>query len=123
MTAKVLNVGQCGMDGPAISRTLKTEFGCSVVDAESLQEARDVTDTQDFDLILVNRILDATGEEGLRLIRDFAADNDRPPVMLVSNFADAQEAAQKAGGVPGFGKNDLGRPPMLDAVRPYLTES
>ena len=115
---KVLNVGQCGLDGPAIAQSLRDTFGCSVVDAESVREAGDVLDTQTFDLVLVNRILDATGEEGLELIRRVG--DGGPPVMMISNYADAQDAAEKAGGVRGFGKQDMGQPAMLDAVRPYL---
>ena len=117
---KVLNVGQCGMDGPAIARALRDNFGCSVVDAESLREATDVLDTQDFDLVLVNRIFDATGEEGLELVKSVGEDG--PPVMMVSNYDDAQTAAESAGGVRGFGKKDMGREPMLAAVKPYLAD-
>ena len=42
------------------------------------------------------------------------------PVMLVSNYADAQAAAVQAGALPGFGKADLGRAEMFERVRPFL---
>lgn len=117
---KVLNVGQCGFDGPAIAKALKGEFGCMVVDAESVDEAAGVLDTQDFDLVLVNRIFDATGEEGVELIK--RAGESKTPVMMVSNYPEAHDAAEKAGGVRGFGKKDMGGPAMMDAVRPYLAK-
>ena len=117
---KVLSVGQCGFDGPAIKRALKGEFGCLVVDAESVDEAAGVLDTQDFDLVLVNRVFDATGEEGVELMR--RTDTAKTPVMMVSNYPEAHDAAEQAGGVRGFGKNDMGGPAMMDAVRPYLAK-
>ena len=42
------------------------------------------------------------------------------PIMLVSNYPNWQEKAVKAGGVPGFGKAQLGQPAMLEALRPFL---
>ena len=116
---KILSVGQCGFDGPAIAKQLRGDLGASVVNAESRSEALDVLETQDFDLILVNRVFDATGEEGLDLIRDVSG-RGGPPVMMVSNYTDAQDAAEKAGGVRGFGKKQLGSAAVADAVRSQL---
>ncbi len=62
-----------------------------------------------FDLVLVNRIIDATLDEGLDLIRqmkesEFLRD---VPVMMISNFEAAQVTATNLGAVPGFGKARL----------------
>jgi hypothetical protein len=42
------------------------------------------------------------------------------PVMLVSNYEDAQAEAVAAGAAVGFGKAALGRPQMLERVKPFL---
>ena len=42
------------------------------------------------------------------------------PVMLVSNYPDAQQEAQAAGAVPGFGKAQVSSPETLDLLRTYL---
>jgi two-component system, chemotaxis family, chemotaxis protein CheY len=60
-------------------------------------------------LLLVNRALepgfpDATGIELIDRIRQAHPD---ARMMLVSNYPDAQAAAEKVGAIKGFGKNDL----------------
>lgn len=116
---KILSVGQCGFDGPAIKRQLRDGLNASVVDADGHDDALAVLGTQDFDLVLVNRIFDGTGEPGLDLIREVAG-RGGPPVMMVSNYDDAQAAAEQAGGVRGFGKKQLGSPAVVEAVRSAL---
>ncbi len=75
-------------------------------------------------MVLVNRVFDADGDSGVDLIRQIKADEalQTTPILLVSNYADAQEEATAAGAVPGFGKAELGRPAMLERVRPLLGE-
>ena len=122
MTAKrVLSVGQCGADHGGISwamRAIGAETTAAATQAEALEQLREGT----FDLVLVNRVFDADGDSGLDLIRRIKADEAlrATPVMLVSNYADAQRQAVEAGAAPGFGKASLGRPEMLDKVRPFL---
>jgi CheY-like chemotaxis protein len=72
--------------------------------------------------VLVNRVLDADGSSGLELIRALKAEEQLRdvPVLLVSNYEDAQAQAVQAGAVPGFGKAELGQPHMLACVEPYL---
>jgi DNA-binding response OmpR family regulator len=75
-----------------------------------------------FDLVLVNRVLDADGSSGLELIRQLLASKDMPapPVMLVSNYEDAQRDAVAAGAAPGFGKAQLDDPNVLERLREPL---
>jgi two-component system chemotaxis response regulator CheY len=122
MTQKrVLSVGQCGADHMSISWALQRAYAAEVVAAATAPEALDRLQREEFALVLVNRIFDADGSSGLDLVRRVAADAARPvPVMLVSNYADAQEQAVAAGAVPGFGKATVGRPVMLARVAPYL---
>jgi CheY-like chemotaxis protein len=75
-----------------------------------------------FALVLVNRVFDADGSSGLELIRTLKADEalKAVPVMLVSNYDDAQAQAAEVGALPGFGKSALGRPHMLQRVGKVL---
>jgi CheY-like chemotaxis protein len=123
MTAKrVLSVGQCMADHGGISHTLRQSFGAAVESADTVAEALTKLRDEPFALMLVNRVFDADGSSGMDLIEALRADaNLRDvPVMLVSNFEDAQKQAVSAGAVPGFGKSELGRPAMLERVRVYL---
>jgi len=123
MTAKrVLSVGQCRADHSGISWALRSEFDAEVVAASSADEAEKLLRGGGFALVLVNRVFDRDGSSGLDFIRRLKADAALAgqPVLLVSNYADAQKAAEQAGAAPGFGKDVLGRPEMLERVRPYL---
>jgi two-component system chemotaxis response regulator CheY len=123
MTRRVLSVGQCTADHGGISRTLRGAFGAEVVPADSVPEALELLRQEAFALVLVNRVLDADHTPGLELVRQVRADEalKAVPIMLVSNYADAQAEAVAAGAAPGFGKADLGRADMLERVRPFLT--
>ena len=123
MTGKrVLSVGQCGADHGGITRTLRQAFGAEVVAAHSAADVLQQVQYGAYALVLVNRVLDADGSAGVDVVRAIKADEAlrRVPVMLVSNYADAQEEAVSAGAEPGFGKAELGRPEMIERVRPFL---
>jgi CheY-like chemotaxis protein len=74
-----------------------------------LDEAVGAAATGTYDLVLVNRIFDANGAEGLELVRRLKADERtaQTPVMMVSNYDDAQDAAVAVGAERGFGKDRL----------------
>lgn len=119
---RVLSVGQCFADHGAISRTLEQHFGAEVLPAGSAEEALARLREEPVSLVLVNRVLDGDLTPGLELIRALKAEDAlrEVPVMLVSNYDDAQEQAVAAGAVRGFGKAALGQPHMLGRVKPYL---
>jgi CheY-like chemotaxis protein len=123
MTMKrVLSVGQCAADHPSIAHVLRREFDAQTIGAVDAEEALARLRESTFDLVLVNRVFDADGDSGLELIRRLKADSAlaATPVMLVSNYEDAQAEAVQAGAVPGFGKAMLGRPAMLERVAAVL---
>ncbi len=124
MTKRVLDVGQCGADHYTIGRLLKTRFAAEVVQAHGLRDAQTSLAREHFDLVLVNRKLDADHSDGLEIVKAIKADAALAalPVMLVSNYADAQAAAVAAGAVPGFGKAELGRPETEPRLRSVLGE-
>jgi CheY-like chemotaxis protein len=106
---RVLDVGQCGFDHGAIAHYLRQAFGAEVVRAATFSEAVDALRRSSFSLVLVNRETDADGASGLDLIRTLKTDPTlaSTPVMLVSNFPDAQRAAESLGALSGFGKSNL----------------
>jgi CheY-like chemotaxis protein len=121
-TRRVLSVGQCAADNWSISRTLEQAFAVEVVPAATAAEALARLRQETFTLVLVNRILDRDGSSGLDLIRRVRVDEQLAllPIMLVSNYADAQRQAASAGAAPGFGKAELGTPEMLQRVGAFL---
>ncbi len=120
---RILDVGQCGFDHGSISRHLTKAYGAEVARASSTAEALKVLRGGKFDLVLVNRVFDRDGTPGLDLIRALKADPDLAdlPVMLVSNYPEAQAEARTLGALPWFGKADL-RSASIPALQATLTE-
>jgi two-component system chemotaxis response regulator CheY len=122
---RVLSVGQCLADHGSISRTFQRHLDAEVHAADSADDALAQLRQGSFDLVLVNRVFDADGSSGLDLIQRLKADESlrNLPVMLVSNYEDAQRDAVQAGARPGFGKAALGQSPMLERVKAVLGSS
>lgn len=101
---------------------LTTTFGATVDSADTLDEALSQVKTNSYDLVLVNRVLDLDGSPGLNLLVMLREEPtvQAPPVMLVSNYPDAQAAAIAAGAEPGFGKSSLHSPATVELLRSYL---
>jgi CheY-like chemotaxis protein len=106
---RVLDVGQCGFDHGAISHLIRRQFEAEVAQADDLDDALAQLRVGSFDLVLVNRMLDADASDGLELIRQIKADPQLAsiPVMLVTNYAEYQQQALAAGAELGFGKVEL----------------
>ena len=119
---RVLDVGQCDFDHENISRMLSEEFGAGAKRAATYEEAFRAVQAGHFDLVLVNRILDADGASGLDLIQRLLSNEDTraTPTMLVSNYADAQDAAVASGATRGFGKDTLTSPETRDHLASLL---
>ena len=77
------------------------------------------------DLILFNRELGYGFEPdtGVETIKALRQTHGHVPMMLVSNYPDAQQAAVAAGAMPGFGKRELGSPKVAEMLRGALTAS
>ena len=104
---RVLDVGQCDFDHDNISRMLSEEFGADVKRAATAEEAFRAVRAGHYDLVLVNRVLDADGASGLDLIQRLLSNEDTrtTPTLVVSNYAEAQDAAVALGATPCFGQN------------------
>ncbi|HVX12130.1 MAG TPA: response regulator [Pirellulales bacterium] len=122
MTKRVLDVGQCGFDHGALSRLIAGEFGAQVEQAHRLDDALARLKGDRFDLVLVNRKLDSDYSDGLAVVRAIKGDASlaATPVMLVSNYADAQDAAIAAGAEPGFGKAEMTQPATREKLSRFL---
>jgi len=111
MNAKrILSVGQCAMDHGTIRHFLRSHIDdVDVLEASSEADALAILTAKPCDLVLVNRVLDRDRSSGLDIIRRLKADGRFAdlPVMMVSNYADAQTKAEAAGALPGFGKSEL----------------
>lgn len=108
----MLDVGQCALDHGNIRRLLTDGWSARVEQATTIEQALAAVRADHYDLVLVNRILDAEAAEGMELIRRLREDERTRgvAVMLVSNYADAQDQAVALGAKPGFGKNALTSP-------------
>lgn len=122
MPKRVLDVGQCGFDHGSIRRLVAEEFGAEAVQADYLADALARLKGEQFDLVLVNRKLDADHSDGLAIVQAIKGDASlaATPVMLVSNFPDAQAAAVAAGAEPGFGKAELTLLATREKLRHFL---
>ena len=87
----------------------ETKFGVEVVQADGPGDSLKLLRQESFDLVLVNRKLDQDYSDGLEVIRQIKADTQfaNVPCMLVTNYAEQQQTAVKAGAEYGFGKKDL----------------
>jgi CheY-like chemotaxis protein len=119
---QVLSLGQCAADHAAIRGMLHDEFGAEVIAAHTSEDALAKLRQGEFALVLVNRILDSDGQPGLDFIDQLKEDEmlRALPVMLVSNYADAQEEATARGALPGFGKSALWQPVTAARLRAVL---
>jgi DNA-binding response OmpR family regulator len=113
----ILDVGQCGYDGPRMMQMLKSKVGVDVDSADSIADATEKLATNEYDLVLVNREFAFEDETGLDLIEAMKESGDETPVMLVSDRPDAQEEAHRLGAVCGFGKAKLAAPETVELIR------
>jgi CheY-like chemotaxis protein len=121
----VLDVGQCSFDHGNISRMLSEACGAEVEAAATSDDALNAVRSGRYDLVLVNRVFDADGSSGLDLIERLQSDQQTraTPVMLVSNYADAQDQAEAAGARCGFGKDALSAPETRERLLSLLTRA
>ena len=124
MTHRVLSVGQCGMDHGSISRFLDQHFNVSIEQAHGADQALDKLRNELFNLVLVNRVFDQGGGDGMGLIQQVCQDDSIGdiPVMLVSNYPEYQKQAVALGAAPGFGKSGLKSPNLPDRLASFLSD-
>src|SRR5687767_724482 len=122
MSKRVALIGHCGPDSSYLKMAVAAaERGTQVVAVDEEAQLQELI-ADGLDLLLFNRILDFgfPEEEGIAVIRRLRAQHPNLKMMLVSNYADAQAAAVKAGALPGFGKKDLGSSKVAQMLRDAL---
>ena len=124
MSRKVLDVGQCNADNSRISSLLKKHFDVEIDRSHSHDEAIKAALDTPYDLILINRILDADSTAGMDILASLKTkpSTAETPVMVVSNYQETQEEAVSRGAVPGFGKSELDAEETIAKLALYLGE-
>jgi DNA-binding NarL/FixJ family response regulator len=117
---RILDVGQCGIDGPRIRRLLTSELHATVDRADTKTQALAFAAKNPYALVLVNRILNADRSPGLDVIDALKTQHPDLQIMLVSDQPDAQQQAQSRGALPGFGKSTLDSEETIDLLRNAL---
>jgi len=120
---KILDVGQCDADHSRISTMLNENFEVEIHRAHSHDEAIKLALDTSFDLIMINRLLDADSSPGMDVLNSLKSQpaTADTPTMVISNFEDAQTAAVEAGAVPGFGKAALNSGETTTVLAKYLS--
>lgn len=121
---RVMDIGNCGPDHASLKQLIEGNFDAVLVQSDKTEDALEklVDGDGDFALILVNRKLDCDYSDGIEVIRTIKDDArfGNIPVMMITNFAEHQQAAQAIGAVDGFGKNDVSSPTTVDQLCAYL---
>jgi hypothetical protein len=121
-STRVLLVGHCGPDSSFLRMAVKkADPAVQIVAADDDTELSKVL-VDGVDLILFNRELGYGFEqpEGVAMIARLRTTNPKLRMMLVSNYTDAQQRAVQAGGLPGFGKREIGQPWVTELLKSAL---
>jgi CheY-like chemotaxis protein len=119
---RVLDVGNCDPDHRALRALLSEHFEVTVDRVMFVSEALAALRNAVYGLVLVNRRIFADDSDGLPLITAMQSDPElaRTPIMMISNYADAQAGAVAAGAVSGFGKATIHAPATIRLLAEYL---
>lgn len=122
MTKRVLDVGNCVPDHASICRLIEGNFDAQVVQAHGPEDALAELRKGGIVLVLVNRKLDRDYSDGLDVIKQIKLDAElaSTPCMLITNYAEHQEAAVQAGAELGFGKQGLSEPETQTRLEQFL---
>lgn len=122
MPKRVLDVGQCVPDHATIRSYLTRNFDCEIVQTHGAADTLAQLRSGQFDLVLVNRKLDADYSDGIEIIRQIKTDDAiaSVPVMIVTNYPEHQDAAVAAGAVRGFGKLEYDKPETRERLANIL---
>ncbi|PQO37025.1 response regulator [Blastopirellula marina] len=122
MPKQVLDVGNCAYDHGSLKSLIERNFDAKVLQSHGPRDTLKMLREQTFALVVINRKLDRDHSDGIDILRDLKTDEQLKdlPVMMLSNYEDAQAAAEAEGAVPGFGKRDLGKETTLKKLEPFL---
>jgi len=120
--ARLLDVGNCDPDHGMIRRMLTENFDVTIDRVMFVDDAIERMRSAPYDLVLFNRLIFDDGSEGIELLRRAKDDPSlaKVPMMMISNFPEAQAASKAAGGVMGFGKASVGTSDTVALLSDYL---
>ena len=84
--AYVLDVGQCNPDHHAIKSTIVQNFEAEVDRVHLTEEAMDALRQKQYQLVLVNRILDQDGSKGMKLIQQIKQDSQLHHIPVIMTY-------------------------------------
>jgi two-component system chemotaxis response regulator CheY len=122
MAKQVLSVGQCGPDHGTLVSFIRSHFDAEVTPACLACDTLEKLHSKKFDLVLINRKLDADYSDGMDILRAVKREPALAdvPVMIITNYPEHQTAALKEGALYGFGKLEYDRPETLERLRQVL---
>ena len=121
MSKTVLEIGNCNADHSFIKHMLESNFGVNVVRAHKLDDASKALEENEIDLIMINRLLDVDGSEGMEVFRQLSNSTGAAiPTMLITNYEEHQQAAIAEGAVRGFGKSAINSEETLSLITDAL---
>jgi len=108
---RIVLVGHCSFDSASLRHAAQQVPRIAAVEGVN-DDAGLAKVADDASLLLVNRVLDGrfSVDHGVDLIKQLRDNGNETKAMLISNFPDAQAAAEQAGALPGFGKADTHKP-------------
>jgi CheY-like chemotaxis protein len=121
-TKCVLDVGNCQPDHASIRRLVEGGFGATVVQTHGLDDTLAELRGGKFDLVFVNRKLDRDYSDGIEIIKAIKSDAAiaATPTMLITNYAEHQDAAEAIGAERGFGKLEFDKPETRERLAKFL---
>lgn len=101
---------------------LESNFHVAIDRVMHVDDALALMRQNQYALVLFNRLIFDSGAEGTELVRRAKADPALAaiPMMMISNYAEAQAAAVEAGAIEGFGKASLDAPGTIERLARYL---
>jgi CheY-like chemotaxis protein len=103
-------------------RFLTKNFDCQVDQAHGPEDTLQKLRGGDYALVLVNRKLDQDYSDGSEILKQIKADPalQSTPVMIITNYAEHQDAAEALGAERGFGKLEFGDPATVEKLEKFL---
>lgn len=118
----VLDVGNCVPDHASVKRLVTSNFDAIVLQTHGNDDTLAALRAQPIDLVLINRKLDRDYSDGTDVLKQIKADAalQHIPVMIITNYAEHQDAAEALGAVRGFGKLEFGDPSTRAKLAAFL---
>ena len=105
---QIILVGQCSFDTASLYAFIQQNTDTPIKSAHNNQDLANFLSPDS--LLLINRVLPAAfdTDSGVELITKLSnLHAPSPRMILISDLPDAQQQAEEAGALPGFGKSQL----------------